>query len=112
MTYNNPENAALLAHIVSQVERNVEFLASQGYITNTDASQFLSKLPRSAVQNTTLSFPTPTPTPTPVRAPPAPRPTPPAAPPTAPTVPQARAIWAWNGQVLAGPPRTRILPNL
>ncbi|KAJ3567853.1 hypothetical protein NP233_g6088 [Leucocoprinus birnbaumii] len=89
MTYaNDSENSVLLAHIVSQIENNVDFLASQGYISPADASSFLAKLPRS---NSPASFPTPTP-----RAavpPPLPAPAP-----AAPAVPQARALWAWTGQ--------------
>jgi len=41
---NNPEANALLAHVVSQVQQNVEFLVSQNYLPRSDASAFLSKL--------------------------------------------------------------------
>ncbi|KAF8802507.1 SH3-domain-containing protein [Phlegmacium glaucopus] len=45
MSPQDPQNAALLAHIVSQIEQNVEFLASQNYISNGDASAILTRLP-------------------------------------------------------------------
>lgn len=44
MTAANPETDALLAHVVSQVQQNVEFLVSQNYLPRSDASAFLSKL--------------------------------------------------------------------
>lgn len=96
MTFSDPQNSPFLAHIVSQLETNVEFLASQGYITQADASQFLAKLPRPNSQSntTTPSFPSPTP-----RAI-APAPAAVATPtPASTTAPQARVLWAWSGQV-------------
>lgn len=45
MSPQDPQNAALVAHIVSQIEYNVNFLASQDYISNADASAILTKLP-------------------------------------------------------------------
>ncbi|KAF9453483.1 SH3-domain-containing protein, partial [Macrolepiota fuliginosa MF-IS2] len=94
MTHSDSQSATLLTHIVSQVENNVEFLVSQGYITRADASQFLAKLPSSDAQSkaTVPSFPTP---PRSIAPPSLPAPTPAAA---APVVPKARAIWAWTGQ--------------
>jgi len=44
MTVANTEANALLAHVVSQVQHDVEFLVSQNYLTRSDASAFLSKL--------------------------------------------------------------------
>ena len=107
MAPQNPESAALLAHIVSQLEANVEFLASQNYISHSDASSILSKLPNlsnnnpNAINAITPRFQTLTTTTTPtnpvaVSPPAAPR----IAPPT-PQIQQARALWAYNenGQV-------------
>jgi len=45
MSPQDPQNAALVAHIVSQIEQNVNFLASQNYISNGDASAILTRLP-------------------------------------------------------------------
>ncbi|KAJ7183116.1 SH3 domain-containing protein [Mycena filopes] len=75
--------AALLAHVVSQVESNVNFLVSQNYITQSDASLFLAKLPSS-------SAPRAMPAPAPYAA----RKTPNA--PAAPAGVQARALWPYN----------------
>ncbi|KAJ7284650.1 SH3 domain-containing protein [Mycena rebaudengoi] len=75
--------AALLAHVVSQVESNVNFLVSQNYISESDASVFLAKLPSSAgVSTVPRGMPTPTPAPRRGAA--------------APSVVQARALWAYN----------------
>ncbi|KAF7330340.1 Protein csh3 [Mycena venus] len=75
--------AALLAHVVSQVESNVNFLVSQNYISQADASVFLAKLPSS-------SAPAAMPVPTPY----APRRQVSAS--AAPAVVQARALWPYN----------------
>ncbi|KAF5359130.1 hypothetical protein D9756_003294 [Leucocoprinus leucothites] len=92
MTYTNgSDNSVFLAHIVSQIENNVDFLATQGYISQTDASSFLAKLPRSDSPRNALVPPFPTPTPRSTVPSPAPAP-------AAPAVPQARALWAWSGQ--------------
>ena len=45
MSPQDPQAAALLAHVVSQVEQNVQFLVSQNYISQADASAILTKLP-------------------------------------------------------------------
>lgn len=45
MSPQDPQNAALVAHIVSQIEQNVNFLASQNYISDGDASAILTRLP-------------------------------------------------------------------
>ncbi|KAJ7746611.1 SH3 domain-containing protein [Mycena metata] len=74
--------AALLAHVVSQVESNVNFLVSQNYITQADASVFLAKLPSSGPQAT------PAPAPYAARKG--------AKAPAAPAVVQARALWSYN----------------
>ncbi|KAJ7722727.1 SH3 domain-containing protein [Mycena maculata] len=73
--------AALLAHVVSQVESNVNFLVSQNYISESDASLFLAKLPSS-------SSPRAMPTPAAPR-----RGISVSAPPP---VVQARALWPYN----------------
>ncbi|KAJ7678550.1 SH3 domain-containing protein [Mycena rosella] len=76
--------AALLAHVVSQVESNVNFLVSQNYISHSDASAFLAKLPSSSAPH---AMPMPTPA--------APRRGMSASAP-APAVVQARALWPYN----------------
>ncbi|RDB29455.1 Protein csh3 [Hypsizygus marmoreus] len=94
MSPQDPQTAALLAHVVSQVESNVQFLVSQNYISHADASAFLAKLPGnttsagvgvgmgggaiSSLTSRVKSMVTSTPTP-PVR-----------------NVVQARALWAYN----------------
>ncbi|KAF8628008.1 hypothetical protein AX15_004127 [Amanita polypyramis BW_CC] len=92
---HDPQAAAMLAHIVSQLQSNVEFLVSQNYISRGDASQFLAKLPSPGATTNDVQ-PTPrasslTPTPAaPVRR---------SVPPVAPQTPQAvyvRAIWGYN----------------
>ncbi|KAJ3734185.1 SH3 domain-containing protein [Lentinula guzmanii] len=91
MTAANSEADALLTHVVSQVQRNVEFLVSQNYLAQSDASAFLSKLNNVGVgAAATPVMPIPTPTsfarkvPTvmspPVMSPPV----------------MAKAIWAYN----------------
>jgi hypothetical protein len=76
-----PQAAALLAHVVSQMQQNVDFLVSQNYISSSDASVIKAKLP-----NPTLDTPR-------ERGPPVRRtiPQPPARAPL-----QAQALWAYN----------------
>ncbi|KAG5635482.1 hypothetical protein H0H81_011086 [Sphagnurus paluster] len=90
--HSNPENAALLAHIVSQVESNVQFLVSQNYISSTDANTFLAKLP------TNGAVPAASDLASRMRGLGVSAPTPPAAPPrpAASSTQQARALWAYN----------------
>jgi hypothetical protein len=79
------EASALLSHVVSNIESNVDFLLQQGYITQQDASVISQKLPRSQ--------PTSAIVPPPARAGPpiAPKPAPP------PVVKvHARALWSYN----------------
>ncbi|KAF8968032.1 hypothetical protein BDZ97DRAFT_1800581, partial [Flammula alnicola] len=90
MSPQDPQAAALLAHVISQIEQNVSFLASQNYISQGDASAILTKLPnvdgnRSAsgisglaarLSNMTTRSPAP-------------------AAPSA--LPQAKALWAYTG---------------
>ncbi|KAF8207209.1 SH3-domain-containing protein [Mycena galopus ATCC 62051] len=76
---------ALLAHIVSQVESNVNFLVSQNYISQADASVFLAKLPGSSAPQ---AMPTPTPF--------APRQKVVMTAPAVPAVQQAKALWPYN----------------
>lgn len=103
MSPQDPQAAALLAHVVYQIEQNVNFLASQNYLSQSDAAAILTKLPNltnnaaamnelgDGVSNINLSI---------ARAvPPPPRPK------TAPheqqesSLPRARAIWSYNGGV-------------
>lgn len=94
MAPQDPQAAALLSHVVSQIEANVDFLASQGYISQSDASAILTKLPNgqnnataptgitglaSRVSNMVVGAP---------RAPPA-----------SAARPQARALWPYQGDV-------------
>ncbi|KAF7773388.1 hypothetical protein Agabi119p4_5555 [Agaricus bisporus var. burnettii] len=92
MTFSHSQDSALLAHIVSQVENNIQFLVSQGHIAQKDASQFLVKLPRPDTRANVAvpSFPAPTPhavAPTPVNFQASPA-----------VTTRARALWAWSGQ--------------
>jgi len=48
MAPQSPEAAALLAHVVSQLESDVQFLVSKSYISRSDASAILSKLPNTS----------------------------------------------------------------
>ncbi|KAL0571389.1 hypothetical protein V5O48_010577 [Marasmius crinis-equi] len=95
---------ALLSHVVSQIETNVQFLISHNYITHGDASTLLNKLSNvSAGQATAVpaarSMPMPTPT-----AVPAPfarngnvAPVPPPAPAASSSqLPTCKALWAYN----------------
>ncbi|KAI4522939.1 SH3-domain-containing protein [Schizophyllum commune Loenen D] len=91
----------LLAHIVSRVEADVEFLISQNYINQADASHLLQRLTQlqagGGQQATT--FPTPTPASTFTPAYNTPKATPPAPAPRAaanPPAQQARAKWPYN----------------
>ena len=95
MTRQDPQAAAMLNHIVSQVQSNIEFLASQDYISRFDADQFLAKLPSdSTAQAPKASFPTP-----------ARRPVP------APQAPQARAIWGYNEDNAVSLPTNMVLES-
>ena len=96
MSPQDPQNAALVAHIVSQIEQNVNFLASQNYISSGDASAILTRLPNAnqndlAPRTANLNIGSRN-----IPPPAMPRPTP--APPTANLF---RALWAYNedGQV-------------
>jgi hypothetical protein len=93
--------AALLAHVVAQIEHNVNFLASQDYISQNDASSILTKLPNVAnspnpsginglaarVSNMVRNPSTPG-----TRSPAPP-------PPARSTLPQVKALWAYSGEV-------------
>jgi len=89
--------STFLAHIVSQLENQVDFLVKHRYILQEDASTFLTKLPSS----NTLAHPSmptfPTPTPQDAVFSSTHAPTPPHPPSS--SVPQARVLWAWAGQV-------------
>lgn len=86
MTGQDPQAAAMLAHIVSQVQSNIDFLVSQDCISRFDADQFLAKLP----SKTTANGVQPTARAPKVSAAPARRPVP------TPQAPQGRAIWGYN----------------
>lgn len=88
-TPSDPQAAALLAHVVSQMQQNVDFLVAQNYITQADASAIVSKLPNSSANRSVATAPL-------GRVglvPPPPAP--------GPRTFQARALWAYNenGQV-------------
>ncbi|KAK1233100.1 hypothetical protein PQX77_003740 [Marasmius sp. AFHP31] len=98
---------ALLSHVVSQIETNVQFLISQNYIAQADASTLLNKL-STVNAGQTVAAPRSMPTPS-VAAPspfarrnvaPAPAPAPPAhapAPVASPSqLPTCKALWAYN----------------
>jgi hypothetical protein len=86
MTFSSSQNSVLLTQIVSQVENNIQFLVSQGYVAQQDASQFLAKLPHSDAPASVAAPSFPTPTPRAVASTPA-------------TTPRARVLWPWSGQV-------------
>lgn len=101
MSPQDPQNAALVAHLVSQIEQNVNLLASQNHISNSDASAILTRLPNvsqndlaSRVANLGVgnrNIPPPV-VPRQVSAPP--------------TAARSRALWAYNedGQVIPNYP--------
>ncbi|KAI0350059.1 SH3-domain-containing protein [Trametes cingulata] len=99
-TPTDPQAAALLAHVLSQTQQNISFLASQNYISPTEAAELITRLsqgPRatndssldslaSGVNNLAVN---------PARSPsPARRVIPP--PPPRHNVKRARALWAYN----------------
>ncbi|KAG7089634.1 hypothetical protein E1B28_011297 [Marasmius oreades] len=88
---------ALLSHVVSQIEQNVQFLISQNYISQADASVFLTKLPNiNASQTTGTRSVNAVPAPFGRRingAPPPPAPAPATA---ASQLSTCRALWAYN----------------
>jgi len=91
MSPQDPQNAALLAHIVSQIEQNVNFLTSQNYISNSDASAILNRLPNANQNEITsraanLSIASRN-----IPPPAIPRSTP-----APPTTTLSRALWAYN----------------
>jgi hypothetical protein len=87
MMPSDPQATALLTHVLSQMQHNVDFLVAQNYISSLDASAIMSKLPSAAGA----------PQATAAVAPPPRR----NAPPPAPRTVTARALWAYNenGQV-------------
>lgn len=95
---------ALLVHIAAGVERDIEFLVAQNYLTRADASGILNKLSNisaNAGHNTPSQQSRASPFPTAFSAPATPgsvgrRSVPPA--PAAPVqvYPKARALWAYN----------------
>lgn len=97
MSPQDPQTAALLAHVVSQIEQNVNFLASQNYISQSDASNILTKLPNvnGADDVNQLNSRMANLMPTPMMPTPSPRVVP-RAPMAAPSGSQAKALWAYN----------------
>ncbi|KAF9048551.1 SH3 domain-containing protein [Panaeolus papilionaceus] len=103
MSPQDPQAAALLAHVLAQIENNVSFLAENNYISQSDASAILTKLPnsndrvqdRSPISSLASRMSNMMPVARPTPPPPAPRAVP--APP-APAPAQVRALWAYNGQ--------------
>ncbi|EMD33397.1 hypothetical protein CERSUDRAFT_118000 [Gelatoporia subvermispora B] len=98
---SDPQTAALLAHVLSQTQQNISFLASQGHISHADAADIQRRLAaaennsspvEASFRNMSLSPPVAEPAPAP--APPAPFqrniPPPPA------RTQRARALWAYN----------------
>lgn len=96
MSPQDPQNAALLAHIVSQTEQNVKFLASQNYISNGDASAILTRLSNTNQNEVTTHVANLNIGSRNIPPPPIPRSTP-----APPTTTLSRALWAYNedGQV-------------
>jgi hypothetical protein len=100
MSPQDPQAAMLLAHVVSQIEQNVNFLAAQNYLSQSDAATILTKLPNVAntpamnklaneFSNVAVS--------TARAVPPPPRSNPAFPEPQESSLPRARAIWAYNG---------------
>ena len=54
-TPSDTKAAALLTHVVSQMQSNVDFLVSQNYISSSDASAIMSRLPTSPRDNQIVS---------------------------------------------------------
>ncbi|KAI0073689.1 SH3-domain-containing protein, partial [Panus rudis PR-1116 ss-1] len=100
------KDSVLLAHILSQTQANISFLAAQDYISGQDATDMITRLAAAqtkknkgnvdsitnAVSNVSISEPTPAPASHASPPPPARRNIP--APP--PRVQKAKAIWAYN----------------
>ncbi|GBE87893.1 SH3 domain-containing protein [Sparassis latifolia] len=98
-TPSDPQAAALLAHVVSQVQRDVSFLVSHDYISAADAADIVSRLPDAkkadglvnGVKNMAIRTPPPEAIPVALtgrRIPPPPAPSP--------RVQRAKALWAYN----------------
>ncbi|ESK88802.1 myosin ie [Moniliophthora roreri MCA 2997] len=89
---SDTQKAALLSHVVSQIEQNVEFLISQNYLSRSDASAFLNKL-SNVNADTTVTTTTTMPLPTPFAKRTA---TAPAHAASASQLPTCRALWGYN----------------
>ncbi len=94
MAPSDPQAAALLAHVFSQTQANISFLAAQNYISPTDASELISRLTTAQSRgNTDASLANSmqalavVPTNTGRRS---------APPPPPPRTQRARAVWAYN----------------
>ena len=104
MAHQDPQTSALLAHVFQQTQSNISFLASQNYISPTDASELLSRLTtaqsransatdrsadslQASIQNLSVS-----PAPVPI----SPNNTGRRVPPPPPRYQRAKALWAYN----------------
>ena len=99
-TPSDPATAALLAHVLSQTQQNISFLAAQNYISPTEAAELITRLSQGpASSSATSSTDTlansmnnlavgPARTPEPARRIPPP--------PARRGVQKARALWAYN----------------
>ena len=97
-TPSDPQAAALLAHVLSQTQQNINFLASQNYISVNEASELIARLSQgptspitppdslAASMNNLAVGPVRTPEPSRRIPPPPPRN----------SVQKARALWAYN----------------
>ena len=96
-------DAAFLQHLLSQTQANITFLASQGYIPTTDATDMITRLATAHTKKATspntlassvqsLSIAPSAPTPAPVAEPPVRR----AVPVPPPRNQKAKALWAYN----------------
>ena len=99
----NMADAAFLQHLLSQTQANITFLASQGYIPTTDATDMITRLATAHTKKATspntlassvqsLSIAPSAPTPAPVAEPPVRR----AVPVPPPRTQKAKALWAYN----------------
>lgn len=103
----DPQAAALLAHVLTQTTANINFLASQNYITPAEASDLISRLsqsPNAAASTDALASSFHNLAVGPARTPEPARRVPP--PPARNNVQKARAVWAYNedGRVRPGLP--------
>ncbi|KZT06113.1 SH3-domain-containing protein [Laetiporus sulphureus 93-53] len=87
----DPQAAALLRYVLSQTRQNIEFLASQDYLSPTDVADMMRRLPKlqdgpSVEDMKALTIAPPQDVPPPARR----------IPPPPPRTQRARAVWAYN----------------